>query len=139
MTPRSRWALDVLLEEGYTYDASIFPIRHDRYGMPGAPRHPYVERTPAGTIAEAPATTVALGPMTMPAAGGGYFRIFPYAFTRWAIRRVNEQVPQLKRDETLHIWEHREHSRHWREIPRAQPGRRIAQRGLAVERALRLA
>jgi polysaccharide deacetylase family protein (PEP-CTERM system associated) len=104
VTPRSRWALDVLLEEGYTYDASIFPIRHDRYGMPGAPRHPYIERTSRGAIAEAPATTVALGPMTMPAAGGGYFRIFPYAFTRWAIRRVNEQEhrPAIV---YLHPWE----------------------------------
>jgi polysaccharide deacetylase family protein (PEP-CTERM system associated) len=104
VTPRSRWALDVLLEEGYTYDASVFPIRHDRYGMPGAPRHPYLERTSAGAIVEAPATTVRLGPMTMPAAGGGYFRIFPYAFTRWAIRRVNEREhrPAIV---YLHPWE----------------------------------
>ena len=104
VTPRSRWALDVLLEEGYAYDASIFPIRHDRYGMPGAPRHPYLERTAAGTLVEAPATTVAVGPMTMPAAGGGYFRIFPYALTRWAIRRVNEleQRPVIV---YLHPWE----------------------------------
>jgi polysaccharide deacetylase family protein (PEP-CTERM system associated) len=104
VTPRSRWALDVLLEEGYTYDASIFPIRHDRYGMPGAPRHPHHQRASGGVLAEAPATTVALGPMTMPAAGGGYFRIFPYAFTRWAIRRVNEQErrPAIV---YLHPWE----------------------------------
>ena len=104
VTPRSRWALDVLLEEGYTYDASIFPIRHDRYGMPGAPRHPHHQRTSGGVLAEAPATTVALGPMTMPAAGGGYFRIFPYAFTRWAIRRVNqhERRPAIV---YLHPWE----------------------------------
>jgi polysaccharide deacetylase family protein (PEP-CTERM system associated) len=104
VTPRSRWALDVLVEEGYTYDASIFPIHHDRYGMPGAPRHPYVERASGGAIAEAPATTVTLGPMTIPAAGGGYFRIFQYAFTRWAIRRVNdhERMPAVV---YLHPWE----------------------------------
>jgi len=104
VTPRSRWALDVLLEEGYTYDASIFPIHHDRYGMPGAPRHPYIERTATGEIVEAPATTVAVGPLTVPAAGGGYFRIFPYAFTRWAIRHVNEQErrPAIV---YLHPWE----------------------------------
>ena len=104
VTPRSRWALDVLLEEGYTYDASIFPIHHDRYGMPGAPRHPYIERTATGEIVEAPATTVTVGPLTMPAAGGGYFRIFPYAFTRWAIRHVNEQErrPAIV---YLHPWE----------------------------------
>jgi polysaccharide deacetylase family protein (PEP-CTERM system associated) len=104
ITPRSRWALEILIEEGYAYDASIFPIRHDRYGMPGAPRHPYVERAGGRSIAEAPATTVAFGPMTLPAAGGGYFRLFPYAFTRWAIRRVNEQdqVPAIF---YLHPWE----------------------------------
>jgi polysaccharide deacetylase family protein (PEP-CTERM system associated) len=104
ITPRSRWALEILVEEGYTYDASIFPIRHDRYGMPGAPRHPYVEQTSSGAIAEAPATTVAFGPTTWPAAGGGYFRLFPYAFTRWAIRRVNEQErsPAIV---YLHPWE----------------------------------
>jgi polysaccharide deacetylase family protein (PEP-CTERM system associated) len=104
VTPQSRWALDVLVEEGYTYDASIFPIRHDRYGMPGAPRHPYVERGSSGAIAEAPATTVALGPMTMPVAGGGYFRILPYAFTRWAIRRVNDQE-RMPAVVYLHPWE----------------------------------
>ena len=104
ITPRSRWALEILIEEGYAYDASIFPIRHDRYGMPGAPRHPYVEQVGGRSIAEAPATTVAFGPMTLPVAGGGYFRLFPYAFTRWAIRRVNEQdqVPAIF---YLHPWE----------------------------------
>jgi polysaccharide deacetylase family protein (PEP-CTERM system associated) len=104
VTPQSRWALDVLIEEGYTYDASIFPIRHDRYGMPGAPRQPYVERASKGTIAEAPGTTISFGPVTMPAAGGGYFRIFPYAFTRWAIRRINaqERRPAIV---YLHPWE----------------------------------
>jgi polysaccharide deacetylase family protein (PEP-CTERM system associated) len=104
ITPRSRWALEILIEEGYAYDASIFPIRHDRYGMPGAPRHPYVEQAGGRSIAEAPATTVAFGPVTLPVAGGGYFRLFPYAFTRWAIRRVNEQdeVPAIF---YLHPWE----------------------------------
>jgi polysaccharide deacetylase family protein (PEP-CTERM system associated) len=104
VTPQSRWALDVLVEEGYTYDASVFPIHHDRYGMPGAPRHPYVERGSSGAIAEAPATTVALGPMTMPVAGGGYFRILPYAFTRWAIRHVNDQE-RMPAVVYLHPWE----------------------------------
>jgi polysaccharide deacetylase family protein (PEP-CTERM system associated) len=104
VTAESRWALDVLVEEGHTYDASIFPIRHDRYGMPGAPRHPYVERASSGDLAEAPATTVTFGRITMPAAGGGYFRIFPYAFTRWAIRRVNalERMPAIV---YVHPWE----------------------------------
>jgi polysaccharide deacetylase family protein (PEP-CTERM system associated) len=104
VTPQSRWALDVLQEEGHAYDASIFPIRHDRYGMPGAPRHPYQERTSGGVLAEAPATTVTIGPMTMPAAGGGYFRIFPYSFTRWALRRVNQREGQPA-VVYLHPWE----------------------------------
>ncbi len=100
----SQWALDVLAEQGYAYDASIYPIRHDRYGMPGAPRHPHLDRRPAGTLVEVPATTVAIGPVTLPAAGGGYFRLYLYAATRWAIRRVNvvDDQPAIV---YLHPWE----------------------------------
>jgi polysaccharide deacetylase family protein (PEP-CTERM system associated) len=104
VTPRSRWALDVLVEEGYSYDASIFPIYHDRYGMPGAPRHPYVEQLSAGPIAEAPGSTVRVGRFTLPAAGGGYFRLFPYAVTAWAIRRLNERE-RLPAIVYVHPWE----------------------------------
>jgi polysaccharide deacetylase family protein (PEP-CTERM system associated) len=90
ITPRSLWALDVLVEEGYTYDASIFPIRHDRYGIPVSARYPYaVERT-RGTLVEVPASTVRVGPSNLPIGGGGYFRILPYCWTRWGIARVNE-------------------------------------------------
>lgn len=104
VTPRSRWALDVLAEEGYAYDASIFPIRHDRYGWPEAPRHPHAIGGLAGRLIEAPGTTVRLGPLSLPAAGGGYFRLFPYAWTRWAIARVNgqERQPAIV---YLHPWE----------------------------------
>lgn len=89
ITTRSLWALDVLLDEGHEYDSSIFPIRHDRYGIPRSPRHPYVLSRGGGSLVEAPASTVRLGPMNLPVAGGGYFRILPYPWTRWGIARVN--------------------------------------------------
>jgi polysaccharide deacetylase family protein (PEP-CTERM system associated) len=91
ITPRSLWAIDALIEEGFAYDASIFPIRHDRYGIPDSPRHTYVLTRRAGSIVECPASTVRLGPVNLPVAGGGYFRILPYAWTRWGIRRLNRQ------------------------------------------------
>ncbi len=87
----SLWALDVLVEEGYTYDASIFPIRHDRYGIPDAERHAHMVRRDAGALLEVPGSTVRLGRVNLPVAGGGYFRLLPYSWTRWGIRRVNEQ------------------------------------------------
>ena len=85
----SLWALDVLIEEGHSYDASIFPIRHDRYGIPDAPRHAHRIDTPAGSIAEVPSSTVRLGGHNLPTAGGGYFRLLPYAWTRWGMARLN--------------------------------------------------
>ena len=77
ITPRSLWALDVLLEEGYQYDSSIFPIRHDRYGIPVSGRKPYLIHRDRGTLVEVPGSTTRLGRMNLPVAGGGYFRIFP--------------------------------------------------------------
>jgi polysaccharide deacetylase family protein (PEP-CTERM system associated) len=91
ITPRSLWALDVLIEEGYQYDSSIFPIRHDRYGIPVSDRAPYRVDRPAGTIIEVPGSTTRAGSLNLPVAGGGYFRILPYWWTRWGISRVNEQ------------------------------------------------
>ena len=85
----SLWALDVLIEEGYAYDASIYPIHHDRYGIPDAPRRPHVIERGAGSIVEVPAPTVRIAGNNIPIAGGGYFRVLPYAFTRWAVNRVN--------------------------------------------------
>ena len=104
ITSRSLWALDVLLEEGYRYDASIFPIRHDRYGIPGAPRHPHELARPAGKLTEAPPSTVRLGSMNLPVAGGGYFRLLPYGWTRWGIARINRQERQPAVF-YLHPWE----------------------------------
>ncbi len=88
------WALDVLLEEGYMYDASIFPIHHDRYGIPDAERHVHILRRAAGTLVEMPASTVRIGQVNLPIGGGGYFRMLPYGWTRWGIRRVNRTERQ---------------------------------------------
>ncbi|MBY0496924.1 MAG: DUF3473 domain-containing protein [Cyanobacteria bacterium] len=87
----SLWALDVLIEEGHTYDASIFPIHHDRYGIADAPRAVHVIQRASGSIVEVPASTVRIGAMNYPIAGGGYFRLFPYAATKWGIARVNNR------------------------------------------------
>jgi polysaccharide deacetylase family protein (PEP-CTERM system associated) len=104
ITTRSLWALDVLLDEGHTYDASIFPIRHDRYGIPRSPRHPYRLVRESGSIVEAPASTVRLGSVNLPVAGGGYFRLLPYQWTRWGLARLNrlERRPAVF---YLHPWE----------------------------------
>jgi polysaccharide deacetylase family protein (PEP-CTERM system associated) len=104
ITKRSLWALDVLIEEGYEYDASIFPIRHDTYGIQNAPRHPHrLARDPGGLI-EAPPSTVRIGGVNLPIAGGGYFRLLPYGWTRWGIAHVNrvERRPVIF---YLHPWE----------------------------------
>lgn len=104
VTPKSLWALDVLLEEGYRYDSSIFPIRHDRYGIPLSARAPYPIERRAGRLIEVPGSATRLGPMNLPVAGGGYFRILPYWWTRWGIARVNklERRPAIF---YLHPWE----------------------------------
>jgi len=104
ITPRSLWALDVLLEEGYQYDSSIFPIRHDRYGIPVSARKPYLIERDRGVLVEVPGSTTRLGPLNLPVAGGGYFRILPYWWTRWGIARVNslERRPAIF---YLHPWE----------------------------------
>jgi polysaccharide deacetylase family protein (PEP-CTERM system associated) len=86
VTRRSLWALDVLLDVGFQYDASIFPVYHDLYGIPDAPRGVHRIRTSRGTLIEAPPTTVRLAGVNVPIAGGGYFRLFPYWWTRLAMR-----------------------------------------------------
>jgi polysaccharide deacetylase family protein (PEP-CTERM system associated) len=100
----SRWALDVLIEEGHQYDTSIFPIHHDRYGIPNAKRHAHVVRRPVGTLVEVPGSTVRVAGINLAIAGGGYFRLFPYAWTHWGIGRVNraERQPVIF---YLHPWE----------------------------------
>ena len=83
------WAHDVLGEAGYSYSSSVYPIRHDLYGMPGASRFPYQAGSDVG-VTEIPVTTVQVLGQTLPCGGGGYFRLLPYAWSRWAWRRVNQ-------------------------------------------------
>ena len=80
------WAHDCIVEAGYAYSSSVYPVRHDHYGIPNAPRFPY--RLPNGLL-EIPITTARLAGRNWPAGGGGYFRFLPYALSRWQIRRVN--------------------------------------------------
>ena len=105
ITAKSTWALDILAELGFRYDSSIFPVRHDRYGMPGAQREPHVLKTPAGhSLVEFPLSTFQALRYRLPVSGGGYFRLFPYWFTRYALGRINskEQLPFIF---YLHPWE----------------------------------
>lgn len=81
------WALDVLQETGHQYSSSIYPIHHDLYGMPEAPRFPFFHKP--GGLLEIPITTVMLADKPMPCGGGGYFRLFPYALSRWALQKVH--------------------------------------------------
>jgi polysaccharide deacetylase family protein (PEP-CTERM system associated) len=89
------WALEILAEEGFLYDSSIFPIRHDLYGFPGAPRFPHRLQFPTNrTLFEIPMTTVQMGGMVWPMGGGGYLRLPPMRYTRWAIRQIHETERQ---------------------------------------------
>jgi polysaccharide deacetylase family protein (PEP-CTERM system associated) len=97
---RNPWAFDVLADEGYTYSSSIYPIRHDLYGMPDAPRGPH--RVAGGRLLEIPMTTVRVGGRNLPCSGGGYFRLAPYALFRAGLRRVNAEQPGLF---YTHPWE----------------------------------
>lgn len=103
ITARTTWALPILVEEGYVYDSSIFPVRHDRYGMPGANPGCHKLTTSAGELWEVPPSTVALGGMRIPVAGGGYFRLFPYPLMKRMLRRVEREGRPLVL--YLHPWE----------------------------------
>jgi polysaccharide deacetylase family protein (PEP-CTERM system associated) len=91
----SLWALEILAEEGFRYDSSVFPVRHDLYGMPNGPRFPYAHRLAGGnSIVEIPLSTVRLFGVNLGVAGGGYLRHLPMPYTRWGIRRIHfEQQP----------------------------------------------
>lgn len=92
ITRRSMWALDILADAGFTYDSSIFPVRHDRYGIPDWSRWPHHFTTESGArLIEFPLSTAQVGSYRLPISGGGYFRIFPYGITSWAVRQVNAQ------------------------------------------------
>ena len=95
ITEKTLWALEILAEEGFEYDSSIFPIRHDLYGIPNAPRQVHQKRFASGqTLWEIPPATVRLGKMNLPFGGGGYLRLLPMFFTRWAIKRTHKYERQ---------------------------------------------
>lgn len=96
------WALDVLQDTGHRYSSSIYPIRHDLYGMPDAPRFAF--RPADGDFLEFPVTTVRIANRNLPCGGGGWFRLIPYAGMRWAMRRVN-RVDQESAIFYFHPWE----------------------------------
>jgi polysaccharide deacetylase family protein (PEP-CTERM system associated) len=103
ITNETGWALPILVEEGYRYDSSIVPIVHDYYGIPGANPNIHTIKTNSGSIVEVPPSTCKLAGITIPIAGGGYFRLFPYSFLKRLWRRVEAQGHPLII--YLHPWE----------------------------------
>lgn len=103
IVPGREWALDILIEEGYAYDSSLFPIRRPGYGYPSGGTSPHIVVRPTGTLVEFPPATLTVAGVRVPAGGGGYFRQFPYAVTRRALRE------HVLRGETatfyIHPWE----------------------------------
>lgn len=98
------WALEVMADEGIQYDSSVFPIVHDRYGMPRADRYPHTERLGERQLAEFPMSTIRLGGRNLPFVGGGYLRLLPMWYVRWGMRRVTtaEGRPSMV---YVHPWE----------------------------------
>jgi polysaccharide deacetylase family protein (PEP-CTERM system associated) len=88
------WAFDVLSRAGYRYSSSIYPIRHDHYGMPDSPRFAYRVGSSGRGLLEVPVTTLRLMNRNLPSSGGGYFRLLPYALSRWMIGSVNREDRQ---------------------------------------------
>ena len=104
ITNRSLWALEILVEEGFLVDSSVFPVRHDRYGIPGAEPRLHRIATAAGPLWEFPPSVVRLVGMNLPVSGGGYFRLYPLAWTLYCLRRINraERQPHIF---YVHPWE----------------------------------
>ena len=104
ITNDSLWALDILAEAGFKYDSSIFPMRHDNYGIHDINPAPHILTTPNGSeLVEFPISTLKSRFATLPIAGGGYFRLFPYFFSRWALKKINQsEAPFLF---YIHPWE----------------------------------
>lgn len=103
IVPGREWAFDVLVEEGYAYDSSLFPIRRRGYGYPGSPRIPHFIKRPAGRIAEFPLATTSFFRYPVPAAGGGYLRQFPLSIIRRAFREAGERSERATF--YIHPWE----------------------------------
>ena len=101
ISAKTEWAHDCILEAGYRYSSSVYPIRHDHYGLPDAPRFAYNSRP---ELLEVPITTTRFFDRNWPAGGGGYFRLLPYAMSKWSIKRVNE-VDEQPAIFYFHPWE----------------------------------
>ena len=86
------WTTDILAEVGYEYSSSIYPVRHDLYGMPDAPRFPF--RHAGSNLLEIPISTIRLGRLNFPCGGGGYFRLLPFRYFRWCLQRLNNGEKQ---------------------------------------------
>lgn len=104
ITEQSRWALEILVEEGFTVDSSVFPIHHHRYGIPGAEPRLHRWETPAGPLWEFPPSVARFSRLNVPVGGGGYFRLFPLAWSAYCLGRINrtEQQPFVF---YVHPWE----------------------------------
>ncbi len=90
ITKKSLWALDILAEAGFKYDSSVFPVHHDNYGIPGSPELPYKLESPDGnTLVEYPLSTYKILGQTLPIAGGGYFRLYPFWLSHFFYKKVN--------------------------------------------------
>jgi polysaccharide deacetylase family protein (PEP-CTERM system associated) len=98
---KNLWAFDTLARAGYTYSSSIYPIKHDHYGMPDSPRFAY--RVASGLL-EIPVTTLRMMSRNLPSSGGGYFRLLPYGLSRWMLKRIN-QVDRESAIFYFHPWE----------------------------------
>jgi polysaccharide deacetylase family protein (PEP-CTERM system associated) len=105
IVPRTAWALDVLAEEGLAYDSSIYPVRHDRYGVPGAPRAPFLARGERHAILELPPMTLRVGGVKVPMGGGGYFRLFPLWLTELALWQTASDCRPAAAVLYFHPWE----------------------------------
>ena len=103
ITKKSLWALDILVEEGFDTDSSIYPVRHDRYGVPDAPTRPHVINTVAGPIREFPGMVYEFGRTKIPVGGGGYLRLLPWSATRHLLQGVRSQGRPL--NVYIHPWE----------------------------------
>jgi polysaccharide deacetylase family protein (PEP-CTERM system associated) len=103
ITKKNLWALEVLIDAGFEYDSSIFPIKHDRYGIPDFSREPCELGVGKKSIKEFPISTIRLFGMNLPVAGGGYFRLYPYMLSKWGLSKVNKEgLPFVF---YLHPWE----------------------------------
>jgi polysaccharide deacetylase family protein (PEP-CTERM system associated) len=103
IVPRTAWALEILVQEGYAWDSSVVPVTHDVYGWPGARAHPHRIHTASGPLDELPPSTIPFFRTRLGVGGGGYFRIFPYPLVRHCLRRIEASGEPLMF--YLHPWE----------------------------------